>query len=210
MSVKKIAYATFGRFNPPTFAHGQLFDLMRNFAWDYQYKYSSENPHIFIFASVKSDNNTNPLFYYEKMDLLRKLYPNCDFNSTRMITSPSTMLEFFNREGYNEVNLFAGDDRITKYKDFLNYTPDGKKETLYNFKLNLHSAGHRDPDTEDVTGLSTYSATKARDAARRGDIGEFFSITCPTVNGTSNFKLLATLYNSVRRGLGLDENTDEY
>ena len=65
--------------------------------------------------------------------------------------------------------MVAGSDRVKEYQNTLNKY-NGHPDH-YNFKsITVHSAGHRDPDGEGVSGIS---GTKMRDHARNGDHKSF-------------------------------------
>ena len=67
----------------------------------------------------------------------------------------------------------------------------------YNFdEIKVISAGDRDPDSDGATGAS---ASKAREAAAKGDTGAFAQI----VKGDSG--LVDDMYNAVRLGMGVKE-----
>ena len=65
---------------------------------------------------------------------------------------------------FNRVVLIAGSDRVKEFESVLNKY-NGKE---YNFdEIKVVSAGARDPDADDVTGMS---ASKMRQAAVDGDV----------------------------------------
>ena len=59
----------FGRFNPPTLGHKKLFDTMKK-----------EGGEMKIFTSQSQDKKKNPLSYEQKIDYLRKLFPQYNGN----------------------------------------------------------------------------------------------------------------------------------
>jgi predicted kinase len=73
---------------------------------------------------------------------------------------------------------------------------------LYNFKkIQVHSAGHRDPDSEGTSGMS---GTKMREHAKNKDIGKFKQ-GVPSHVPEHHAK---ELMKDVRKGMGIHENVD--
>ena len=66
------------------------------------------------------------------------------------------------------MHVVAGSDRVEKYKELLNqYNGKTSAHGHYNFKkIEVHSAGSRDPDAEGTEGIS---GTKMRAAAAADD-----------------------------------------
>jgi len=54
----------FGRFNPPTLGHEQVFKTMKSMGGDMK-----------IFTSQSQDKKKNPLDYSTKINFLRKMFP---------------------------------------------------------------------------------------------------------------------------------------
>jgi hypothetical protein len=75
-------------------------------------------------------------------------------------------------KGYTKVIMVSGSDRVREFEDILNKYNDVKsRHGYYNFdNINVVSAGERDPDAEDVSGMS---ASKMRAAAEKGDLKAF-------------------------------------
>ena len=75
---------------------------------------------------------------------------------------------------------------------------------MYNFKkINVISAGDRDPDADDVSGMS---ASKMRSLANEGDFTQFSQGLPRNVSNADAKKV----YNEVRRGMGLKEQKDYF
>jgi hypothetical protein len=73
-----------------------------------------------------------------------------------------------------------------------------KKEYTFD-KIDVVSAGERDPDAEDVSGMS---ASKMRAAAGKGDFASF-------KQGVPNAKIAKPLYNAVRKGMQVNEQFEQ-
>ena len=107
--------------------------------------------------------------------------------------------EIYN-DGYKNVSMVVGSDRVNEFKTLLNkYNGKKGRHGLYNFsKINVISAGDRDPDADDVSGMS---ASKMRKLASDGDFTQFSQGLPRSVSNNEAKKV----YNEVRRGMGLKE-----
>jgi hypothetical protein len=100
--------------------------------------------------------------------------------------------------GYKSITMVVGSDRVGEFKSILTkYNDEKNRHGYYNFKkINIVSAGERDPDEEGVTGMS---ASKLRDYARRGDLKNFKR----GIPGGLPEKEKNELFFDVRKGMGL-------
>src|SRR6056300_351999 len=137
---KSVAF-TFGRFNPPTIGHEKLINKVKSVpANDYK-----------IFLSRSEDPKKNPLSPRTKLDVMKKMFPsharNIEINTTNMILDICTKLY---NQGYTDVNMVVGSDRVREFETIIKKYNDVKsRHGYYNFdKINVVSAGDRDPDAE--------------------------------------------------------------
>tara|TARA_A100000172_G_scaffold33322_1_gene20031 strand:- start:234 stop:1505 length:1272 start_codon:yes stop_codon:yes gene_type:complete len=150
----------FGRFNPPTTGHGKLLDTVAS---------SSDEDDYMIIPSRTQDKKKNPLDTDTKVSMMKKMFPN---HSEKIVNDPSnrTIFDVLSRahnDGYTNVRIVGGGDRVKEFDKLAN-DYNGK---LYQFdNLEVMSAGDRDPDSDDLTGMS---ASKQRKAAAEGDIKAF-------------------------------------
>lgn len=193
---EKTIYFTFGRMNPPTIGHEKVLDVLS--------KKASKNPYR-IFLSQSQDSKKNPLSYVDKIKLARKMFP----KHARSIMLDKKVKTVFNAvqklydEGYKNVVMVVGQDRIREFDILLNKY-NGKKgpHGIYNFsRIDIVSAGSRDPDSEGVDGMS---ASKMRKAAADKDFTTF-SQGLPKTISTSDSK---SLYNKIRSAMGLKEQKE--
>lgn len=191
-ATKEITF-TFGRFNPPTTGHEKLLDKVAQVARGGKYV---------VYASQSTDPKKNPLDYTTKVKYMRKMYPRharsivLDKN-VRMVFDILTKLY---DQGYNRVNMVVGSDRVKEFEVLTNkYNNVKGRHGFYNFEggVNIVSAGERDPDADDVSGMS---ASKMRAAAEANDFA-LFSKGLP-----KGFKEGQALFNEVRKGMGLKES----
>jgi nicotinamide mononucleotide adenylyltransferase len=187
-AVNKSFAFTFGRFNPPTIGHEKLIRTVASQGMDYK-----------IFLSRSQDAVKNPLSPSDKLKYMTKMFRN--YASHIMVMPSNMVLELATKVynmGYRNVTMVVGSDRVAEFKSILNrYNDEKNRHGYYNFeKINIISAGERDPDEEGVTGMS---ASKLRDYARRGDLKNFKR----GVPGNLSEKEKNELFFDVRKGMGL-------
>lgn len=189
---KAVVFA-FGRFQPPTIAHAMLIDKVKQIA-------EARNAEARIYTSQSNDENSNPLSFKVKTDFMRKMFGSVVQNDTGIRTI-FEVFDLFERQGFTDVTMVAGSDRVPDFKKtFSKYikgpkAKDHNPDTDYNFVFDVASAGERDPDAD---GMSGVSGTKMRQAAADGDFNTFKK-GVPTSNNT----LAKQLFDAVRKGMGL-------
>ena len=192
---KKEITITFGRLNPPTVGHGKLLDSVARVASGGPYR---------IYVSQSQDPKKNPLDYRTKVKYIRKMFPK-HARSVVMDTKVRNIFDVLTKlyeEGYNQVNMVVGSDRVSDFERITNkYNGVKGRHGFYNFQggVNIVSAGERDPDAEGVTGMS---ASKLRQAAASNDLQSFMK------GMPSGFDDAKDLFNDVRKGMGLNESHD--
>jgi hypothetical protein len=195
----KTLYFTFGRMNPPTVGHEKLLEVLA--------AKSGPNPYR-VYLSHTNDKKKNPLVYSDKVKYARKMMPK-HARYIMMNKEVKTVFDAANaiyNEGFVNIVMVVGSDRISEFKTLLTkYNgKTGQRYGFYNFRsLEVISAGERDPDSEGVDGMS---ASKMRAAASGNDFNQF------TKGLPKNFsnKDSKDLFNSVRSGMGLKEETEFY
>lgn len=183
---------TFGRFNPPTVGHEKLIEKV----------HSISKGTYRIYASQSNDAKKNPLSYVNKIKFLRKMFPRHARNiiSDVKIKTAFDALDSLYEQGYRQVTFVVGSDRVEEFEKTLNkYNGEKRDGGFYNFEggVRVVSAGERDPDSEDVSGMS---ASKMRAAAKDNNY-ESFAKGLP-----AGFKEAQRLFNAVRSGMGLKES----
>ena len=186
--VNKSFAFTFGRFNPPTIGHEKLIRTVASQGSDYK-----------IFISRSQDAVKNPLSPSDKLKWMQMIFKN--YASHILVMPTNMVLELATKiygMGYTSITMVVGSDRVGEFKSILNkYNDEKNRHGYYNFKkINIVSAGDRDPDEEGVTGMS---ASKLRDYAKRGDLKNFKR----GVPGNLSEKQKNELFFDVRKGMGL-------
>ena len=150
----------FGRFNPPTTGHEKLLDTVAS---------SSDDNDYMIVPSRTQDKKKNPLDADTKVAVMQKMFPK---HKDKIVNDQNNktifdVLKKAHTDGYANIRILGGADRVKEFEKLTsNY--NGK---LYQFdNVEIKSAGDRDPDSDDITGMS---ASKQRKAAAEGDIKTF-------------------------------------
>ena len=191
------AVFAFGRFNPPTIGHEKLINKVQQVA-------DKVNGKAYIFLSHTDGTAKDPIDFTTKLSYLRQHFqsdPKLSFGDIRANTIIKVM-KVLEQEGRTKVIMVAGDDRVMQFKNLLNQyngKPTKAGNIEYTFvSVDVVSAGQRDPDADDVTGVS---ASKARELAMKGQEHEFSKI----IMGGDKGKVL---YDKIQDQFGkkVDEN----
>jgi len=192
----KEVFFTFGRMNPMTTGHGKLLSALATKAGRTPYK---------VFLSQSQDAKKNPLSYEQKIKFVRKMFPKYGRNIilNRKIKTVFDVATLLYKQGYNRIVMVVGSDRIVEFETLLNkYNGQEGRHGFYNFEsIKIVSAGARDPDADDVSGMS---ASKQRENAKNNDFTAF-SQGVPTSMSNKDTK---ALFNAVRAGMGLKETIE--
>ena len=151
------AVIAWGRFNPPTEeGHGKLVKAVQSHA-------EKVGGQHYIFPTHTQDKKKNPMTHEEKVGAMRKLFPGANVASHDKVKTIMDAMKHLEKKGHKEVTVVAGSDRVDEYHKLLNnYRP---KEFPKIKKVNVVSAGHRDPDAEGAEGMS---ASKLRGLVSAG------------------------------------------
>ena len=183
---------TFGRFNPPTNGHEKLLNKVASIASGNNYR---------IYASQSQDPKKNPLDFSTKIKIMRKMFPKHGRNimADTGIRNVLDILVKLYDQGFTKVTMVVGSDRVNEFTALTNkYNGVKARHGMYNFEsgINIVSAGERDPDSDDVSGMS---ASKMRAAAAANDFAAF-SKGLP-----SGFKDSKEVFDTLRKAMGIKE-----
>lgn len=186
----------FGRMNPPTTGHLKVIDKVKEVA-------QKNNAEHSVVTSHSQDSKKNPLSAAQKVKHLKRYSPGTHFvSSTKEHPTFLHHAAELHKKGVTHLHMVAGSDRVKEYKDKLNKYNGTHKGALYNFKkIQVHSAGHRDPDSEGSEGMS---GTKMRTHAAAKDIHSFKQ----GVPSHVSHEHAKELMNDTRKGMGLHEDVD--
>ncbi len=191
--VKGVTF-TFGRFNPPTVGHMKLALKMKAVAG---------TDDIAIFTSYTTDKKKNPLTNAQIRKFMNPMLP----TGVNVVTSNArtifeVLVSLYN-SGYRSLQMVVGSDRVREFQTLLTKY-NGKKSThgYYIFEpLKVISAGQRDPDAADDTGMS---ASKMRQFVHAGQKDEFIK-ALPT-----GYRMGKQLYKAVQTGMGITEDFPDF
>ena len=191
---ERVVYFTFGRMNPPTVGHGKLLDALA--------KKAGRNPYK-VYLSQSNNAKKDPIPYANKIKHVRKMFPKHGRSvviNKKAITPFHALSDLYD-QGFRQVVMVAGSDRVNEYETRLNKY-NGKKGThgFYNFKggIKIVNAGARDPDAEGAEGAS---GTKQRKFATDNNFTGFAQ-GLPQAMSNADAR---RLFNDVRKGMGLKE-----
>ena len=186
-ATKKTAVFAFGRLNPPTVGHAKLVDAIKSHDGDH-----------YLFLSQTQKPKTDPLDFATKLKFAKQFFPGVNVGH-QSVRTPVQALEMLQGLGYTDVIFIAGSDRVEGFQklfDTYNGQPDKSGKVPFKFNsINVASAGERDPDADDVSGMS---ASKMRAAAAAGELETF-------AQGVPDKKLAKTMFDAVRKGMGVKD-----
>jgi nicotinamide mononucleotide adenylyltransferase len=190
---EKHAVMAFGRMNPITSGHQKLVDTVKSIAQRVKGK-------AVIILSHTQDKKKNPLSPAQKVKFAKNAFPGVTFKSSNK-ESPNFLSQAADlyKSGVTHLHMVGGSDRVAEFKRLLNtYNGD-----LFNFKkIEVHSAGERDPDADDTSGIS---ASKMREYASKGNFAAFKK-GAPT---TMALDMVKSMYDTVRKSMSIKEGIDQ-
>ena len=178
----------FGRFNPPTTGHEKLLDTVSK---------SSDDGDYVIVPSRSQDPKKNPLDTDTKVSIMRQMFPQ---HSERIVNDPQNrtifdVLKKAHMDGYANVRIVGGADRQKEFDKLVN-NYNGK---MYQFdNVEVRSAGDRDPDSDDVEGMS---ASKQRKAAVENNFDAFYK----GIPSSMSKKAAKEMFNNIRLAMKVSE-----
>ena len=195
----KTVVFTFGRFNPPTTGHIKLVEKLvktaRQDSADYR-----------IYLSRSQDAKKNPLKLTDKVKYLKLSAPRYKSGiRSEEVTNVFGVLVSLHDAGYEKVVMVVGSDRVSEFKILIKkYNGKAARHGSYDFKeIEVVSAGERDPDADDVSGMS---ASKLRELASENNFEEF-KVGLSDDLSDSNAK---KLFDDVRSGMQIRESVKTF
>jgi len=173
----------FGRMNPPTSGHAALVSAVQNAA-------RRKGAGHLVVMSHSHDPDKNPLAPEKKLSYAKKMFPGTNIEVARD-DEPTIFhqLRKLEKAGHKHVIVVAGQDRVDEYKKLLR---KHNGEQFHFDKIEVHSAGDRNPDKEGVEGMS---GKKMRAAATAGDFESFTK----GVSKSMNVRDAAKMFRDLRK-----------
>ena len=178
----------YGRMNPITVGHEKLVNKVTSVA-------SSKGATPQVYLTRSQDPKKNPLDYNDKIAYAKKAFGNKIVAKSNARTIIEVMKEL--QGSYGKVVLVVGSDRVNEFNTLLNKY-NGKDYTFDS--IEIVSAGDRDPDANDVSGMS---ASKMRMLAAAGKPDEFKKGLPRKLQRDAD-----RIYNDVRDGMKLAEELE--
>ena len=159
----------FGRFNPPTIGHGRSIDRLIELA---------AGTDAYVFVTSTQDPVKNPLSVGEKVEILKKMFPNpevvriinTDAQDCRTVFKAIYALK---DRGYTDISFVGGSDR----------TEENSRFTLPSY-VSIISSGDRQEGV---------SATNMRRAAREDDWKTFRELTNSRITNSNARNVMAKI-----------------
>jgi len=185
----------FGRFNPPTLGHEKMVKRA------VQVAKRAGIREVRLYPSFTQDPKRNPLPHREKVKWLTKFFKGVKVINSTAARTPFAAARQISDQGFKRVIMIAGGDRIKEFQSQISKYikhPDPDKSFEFD-EFQVVSAGERDPDADDASGMS---ASKMRAFAAAGDFDNF-SKGLPS---RANQKDASNMFAAIRRGMNLKEN----
>jgi hypothetical protein len=160
---------TFLRANPPTTGHVKVIRKVAQVAQGSDY---------WIFLSHSQDAKQNPLSWHQKAHFLGKMTPSHKSHLAvgaqfDQVKTPLLAADWLYAQGYRDWVMVVGSDRVDDMTKLLSAWNSEEIRDKYGrdaVQIEIQSAGERDPDSDQVSGMS---ATKMRNWAAQGDSESF-------------------------------------
>ena len=166
----KKAIFVYGRFNPPTRGHKAMINKLLANA-----KEIGADPYVVV--THTQNKKKNPLTPEEKKAIIEKLYPGVPVLATsKAEPKPTYIVNKLKNKKYTNISMMVGSNRLKNF----NWVG-----------VPVRSGGVRDPNANNVSG---FSATKAREAAVKGNLDTFSQI----VNTTNHLGLMALIKSRLK------------
>ena len=195
---EKHAVMAFGRMNPITVGHEKLVNKVKDIA-------DKVGGSAHIVVSHSQDSKKNPLTSAQKVKHAKRAFPGVNVSASSP-DAPNFLAQAakLHKQGVTHLHMVGGQDRVGEFHKLLHkYNGVKGPHGSFNFKkIEVHSAGDRDPDAEGVEGMS---ASKMREHASKGNFKEFRK-GVPSKMTDAHAK---EMYNHVRQGMGVNESVDE-
>lgn len=188
----KTVVLAFGRFNPPSAGHEILVNAVKKIA-------KANSADYVIYASASQDPKKNPLPVDKKLEYLKLMFPGTNFVAAGGTQRTYMEVAKYLNSKYDNLIMIAGSDRVEAYTKTL-HDYNGKD---YNYEsIKVISAGARDPDADDASGVS---ASKLREYAKNGDFDKLRKWIPLTLRDLDVKRLM----NDVRVGMKLEPIKEE-
>ena len=154
-----------------------------------------------IYPSRTQDKKKNPLDPKSKIGYMKKMFPDYEeqIKDEDKAKTIFDVLANAYKDGYKNATIMVGQDRLAEFQGL---AQKYNGSDLYDFEeISVVSAGARDPDADDVSGMS---ASKLRAHAAEGDFNSFSK----GVPNKMNTVQKREMFNAVRKSMNIKENLE--
>jgi len=185
----------FGRFNPPTTGHEKMVQRA------IQVAKRAGIREVRLYPSFTQNPKKNPLAHREKIKWISKFFKGVKVINSTDARTPFAAARQISDQGFKRVIMVTGGDRVKEFQSQISkYIKHKDPDKSFEFdEFQVVSAGERDPDADDASGMS---ASKMREFAAAGDLANF-SKGVPSRATESDAN---KLFVAVRRGMNLKES----
>lgn len=184
-STNDTAIISFGRMNGVTKGHLKLMNKLVALGKEH-------NATPMLFLSHSQDKKKNPLSYDDKIKIVKNVAP----SGLKVVNSEAKnifdVMKATVKLGAKNLLIVAGSDRVKEFQRFTKYA-----DQLGVDSIEIVSAGERDPDADDVSGMS---GTKLRQYAIDGDYESFKKGAATKDDSMTRF-----MYTKIREGLKIKD-----
>ena len=149
----KTAHFIFGRFNPVTIGHREIFEIIAKEAKAARAK--GEDADAFVFVSNKVNAN-NPLPVEKKIEYIEQEHGDLGISFVHTYTNIPQAIHYLQGEGYTHMTMYVGSDYNSSHFKWVT-----EKRPFVTIKITKRG---------NKNGVIKTSATKSRNAARRGNV----------------------------------------
>lgn len=175
----------FGRMNGVTKGHLKLMNKLVALGKEHK-----ATPMLFL--SHSQDKKKNPLKYEDKLKIIKSCAP----KGLQVVNSEAKnifdVMKATVKLGAKRLLIVAGSDRVQEFNRFKKYTDELGLDSI-----DIVSAGERDPDADDVSGMS---GTKLRNYAKDGDYESFKKGAATKDDSMTRF-----MYDKIRHGMEIKD-----
>jgi len=155
LSTPEAVVVTFMRANPPTNGHEKLVNKMVDVAKD-------KGAKPIVYLSNSQDPKKNPLDFKDKVKLVKKAFPGVSVSSDSTLRTLFQIAGMLSDGGTKKFYLVVGSDRVEEFKKSLGKyvgATTGSLQLKFD-EFEVISAGQRDENSDDVSGMSASKMRK--------------------------------------------------
>lgn len=180
------AYIMFGRFNPPTRGHEDMFRIALAQATKVQ-------ADTVLFVSSTQDKK-NPLTYAEKVKYIKRSVPELKIGP-KTVTNPAAALTWAQEQRYRDVTFIIGEDRFESFKRMIQSWQNAQ-DPQRTMEIRLAGTPRQ---------MKVVSGTIARKLAQQGQLNQLKQVL---ISGAQDNTSATEIMRKIQNRLGVEEERD--